>query len=356
MLWESMRQLTFLALILLVLCRVASADQIGLKNGDRLTGKIVKADGKTLVISTEYAGNVTVAWDAVVSVTSDAPLYVTLADGRTFSGSFVASNDRVAISTAEEGTVASGRAEVQALRSPEEYAEYERRLAPDWLELWDGAADFGFALATGNSETTTISSGLALSRTTARDKTSGYFTSLFASNREDDDTTLANIVRGGGRYEYNFSGRAFAYGTTELESNELQDLDLRLVLGGGFGYRAVRKERLALDVFGGSVWNREWFANDLERDSGEGQIGQSLTYKLTDRASLKQQFSFYPNLADAGAFRHTLDTTLVTSITRRIGWQMTVSNRYLSAPPTGLERNDLLLTTGLTYKIGRVGQ
>ena len=38
----------------------ALADQITLKNGDRLTGKIVKSDGGKLVIKTQLLGDVTV--------------------------------------------------------------------------------------------------------------------------------------------------------------------------------------------------------------------------------------------------------------------------------------------------------
>jgi hypothetical protein len=34
------------------------ADQVTLKNGDRLTGMIVKSDAKTLLIKTEFAGGV----------------------------------------------------------------------------------------------------------------------------------------------------------------------------------------------------------------------------------------------------------------------------------------------------------
>jgi hypothetical protein len=37
---------------------------VTLKNGDRLTGTIVKSDTKTLLIKTELAGDVTVLWDA----------------------------------------------------------------------------------------------------------------------------------------------------------------------------------------------------------------------------------------------------------------------------------------------------
>ena len=36
------------------------ADQVTLKNGDRFTGKVVKSDGKTLVLHTDAAGDITI--------------------------------------------------------------------------------------------------------------------------------------------------------------------------------------------------------------------------------------------------------------------------------------------------------
>ncbi|MBA3355344.1 MAG: DUF481 domain-containing protein [Pyrinomonadaceae bacterium] len=54
----------------------------------------------------------------------------------------------------------------------------------------------------------------------------------------------------------------------------------------------------------------------------------------------------------AGEYRINFDGALVADITRRIGWQLTLSDRYLSDPPGGLKQNDLLLTTGLRVKLG----
>jgi hypothetical protein len=58
-----------------VLCRFglsARADQVVLKNGDRLTGTIIKSDTKTLLIKTELAGDVNVQWDGIALMVSSA--------------------------------------------------------------------------------------------------------------------------------------------------------------------------------------------------------------------------------------------------------------------------------------------
>jgi hypothetical protein len=158
------------------------------------------------------------------------------------------------------------------------------------------------------------------------------------------------------RYDYDFSDRLFAYGFADLEHNAPQDLTLRMVLGGGLGYHAIRNERTQLDLFGGLAWNKEWFETSPDRSSAELQVGQSLSFRLGSRSLLKEQLVIFPNLSDGGEFRLNFDTALVTQLTKRIGWQLTLSDRYLSNPPPGFEGNDLIFTTGLTFKIGRIAQ
>lgn len=52
---------SLLGLLLFVLAAGSvRADQITLKNGDRLSGKIVSGDGKTLLLKSEFAGDVTI--------------------------------------------------------------------------------------------------------------------------------------------------------------------------------------------------------------------------------------------------------------------------------------------------------
>ena len=68
-----MSKLQVLAITLTVLFpAMLFADQIVLKNGDRLTGVIETSDDKTLLIKTEFAGEVTVQWSAVQDINSSA--------------------------------------------------------------------------------------------------------------------------------------------------------------------------------------------------------------------------------------------------------------------------------------------
>ena len=341
------------AIALLSCCELVIADQLTLKNGDRLTGSVVRSDGKTLVVKTDLVGEVTIALADIRSLTTDKPVYVALGNGQTVSG-LVTTKDETAEIKGSTGSVNFNRGDVVAIRSEAEQKVYESTLNPGWLEQWTGGADFGIALTRGNSNTTKMALGLALSRETRRDKTSVYAAGIY--NREKTagvSRTVANTVRLGGRYDRDFNRNWFGYGFTDLERNGQQNLNLRWVLGGGIGYHAIRNERTRLDLLGGLAMNREYFdGSNNDRTSLEAQVGQTLDHQFSSRVSWKEQLFIFPNLSEGGEYRINFDTSLVTDVTRRIGWHITLSDRYLSNPPSGFRQNDLLLTTGIKLKLG----
>jgi hypothetical protein len=341
-------------LLFLAFCHNVFADQVVLKNGDKLSGKIVRADGKNLVIATEFAGEVTVVWDAVTGIISDSPLYLTLADGRTVSGLVTMANSRVEIRTPAGSPVVNDKAAVSVVRSEAEHQAYLRQLDPGWRDQWVGDANLGVALAKGNSDTFNAALGLAISRTTANDKTAIYAASLYSTDSTSGDSrTTANAIRSGLRYDRNINRKWFGYGFTDFEHDELQELKLRWVLGGGLGYHLIRNEATQLDLLGGLAWNQEYFSGDNnDRSSAEAQVGQTLEHKLGSRSRIKEQFYFFPNLTRGGEYRINFDASLYMDITRRIGWRLGLSDRYLSNPLPGLEKNDLIMTTGVSVKIG----
>ena len=349
-----MKRMLKVTVLLITFCGATLADQITLKNGDRLTGKIVKTEGDKLVIKTDLVGDVSIDLSVVTNITTDEPLYVTLSDGQTVSGVMTVSDAKAELRRTNANPVSINRADIRAIRSEAEHLAYQRSLNPRWLEGWSGGADIGVALTSGNSDVTNIATGLTLTRATRTDKTLIYAASVYSrDSTSGESNTIANTVRGGFRYDRDFSRKWFAYVFTDLEHNGLQDLTLRLVPGGGIGYHAIRNERTQLDLLGGLAWNKEYFKGDFnDRSSAEAQAGQTLVHRFNSRVSLTEQLFFFPNLTNGGEYRVNFDSTLVTDISRRIGWQLTLSDRYLSNPPPGFEKNDLILTTGLKIKLG----
>jgi small nuclear ribonucleoprotein (snRNP)-like protein len=255
-----------------LLCPYALADQVTLKNGDRLTGNIVKSDTKSLTIKSEFLGTVNMPLEAVTQITSDQPLYLALKDGQTVVGTVVTRDGNLEVKTADTGTVLVARQSIEAINSKGTQAAYQQQIErlknPRLVDLWSGSAELGLALAQGNSETTTFNLGFHAARTTPRDKISVYATSLYARNSTTGTSlTTADAKRGGARYDLNLSSKVFGFGTGDLESDQFQNLDLRVVLGGGMGWHVRNTDRITMDVFGGGSLNKEYFSNDIHRTS-----------------------------------------------------------------------------------------
>src|SRR5437016_9598155 len=117
-----MRMVQILAIVAFSFCSASFADQIVLTNGDRLTGTIMKADDKTLVIKTEFAGDVTVQWPAVQEIHSTQTLHLVTRGEKTLVGTVTTADGNLAVGTTTSGTATVAKADVTALRNDEEQA------------------------------------------------------------------------------------------------------------------------------------------------------------------------------------------------------------------------------------------
>jgi putative salt-induced outer membrane protein YdiY len=351
-----MRRIRLAVLLVVVLAPAVFADQITLKNGDRITGTIITSDAKTLVIKTDYADAVTIKWDFVQQIESAQPLYVGTKGGQVIVGPVTTSDNKLAVATRESGSVAVAKADVTSLRDAEEQkkaeAEMERLQHPRLADLWAGTLDTGLGLVRGNSESSNFTFGLNAVRASTRDKISLYTNSAFSRSAVNGvASTTAQSIAGGVRYDLNVSEKAFGFGTVDLFNDRFQDLDLRTVVGAGGGYHALKNNRTTFDVLFGGAFNREFFTN-FNRSSAEVLLGETFTHKFLASSAFNEAVFFYPNMSSTGNYRSTISLGLVTRLTKILSWQTSFNDYYLSDPPPGKKSNDLLLSTGLRLTFG----
>jgi putative salt-induced outer membrane protein YdiY len=348
----------FVVVALLLLTIPALADQVTLKNGDRLTGSITKSDSKELVIKTDYAGVVTVKFGAIQAITSAGDLNVSLSGGKTVVGPVTTSGDNVVVATRTAGSVETPKASITALRSPAEEAAYEKSLHPGFGEGWNGSVNVGFALTRGNSETKNLNIAFAATRKGFRDKLILYTNSVYATNDLPTASphTTANAIGGGARYDHDLTRRMFAFANGDFYHDSLQNLDLRSLFGGGLGLHAIKSDATTLDLLAGANYTHESFSVALNppdpamtRNQAGLTLGDDFRHKLGKSTVLTQNLFFYPNLSQTGEYRGTFNLGLITKINKWLGWQNSFGDIYVSDPPTGKKKNDLLLSTGLNF-------
>ncbi len=338
--------------LLLLVCAGAalSAEQVSLKNGDHLSGSIVSMDGKKLVLKTTYAGEVTIDWAAVDQFTSDQPLVVTRSNQQTVTGTVKSSGaDYVVVTPQGEQTMA--KSDVAVMRSPADQATYEKSLHPGMLEGWTGGGNLGLSIARGNSETTNLALGFDATRKTAKDAWVVDAASIYSTDEKLGATT-ANSFQGLIRYDRNLTKRLFAYGVFAGGYDELQDLNYRLMPGGGLGFHAIATPKTTLDLLLGLGYTRESFTTGLTNNLFTATVGDEFAYKLGARTTVIQNLYYLPSLNETSNYRVTGNFGITTKLNGWLTANLLFNDRYYSQPVLGNKNNDILFTTGVGFTFG----
>ncbi|MGH9593789.1 MAG: DUF481 domain-containing protein, partial [Bryobacteraceae bacterium] len=220
---------------------VAGADTIVFKNGDKLTGTFVRADGAKVTLKSDVAGEVTVAADKIQSLGVAKPVVMMTQDKKTIKG-------QLEMDASGAWRIAGGGAE-QTVRGtdvaiilPEETYQAQVEHVAKWGEYWKGAANFGYSIQRGDQQTGTLSTTVAVKRERPAApvfmrhwRTNYGLTMLFSKAEQNSATIRSNTISTNLRQDYLFTERGFAFGFAQLDHIDAQDLHLRQTYGGGYG-------------------------------------------------------------------------------------------------------------------------
>jgi putative salt-induced outer membrane protein len=359
-----LRKFEFFSLVFLGLTSAVFADQITLKNGDHLTGTVVKSDGKTLVLHTEFAGDITVQFAAITQITTDKELHVSTSDKKTVVGPVTTSDGKIDVAT-KAGTVEVAPANVVLIRDDAEQAAYDKSLHPGLTHGWNGGVNVGLSVARGNSETENLALAFNAVHPTLTDKITLYASAIDTQNQLSTPSTVASLFQGGLRYDRNLGPKMFGFGAADFMSNALQDLDLRAVYTGGLGYHAIKSATTTLDFLAGLNYTHETYSNGpqvtpvtvpptytsygVTNKFAALTLGEELTHKAGKTTVLTQKLYFFPDLSNTGNYRANFDFGSVTKISKWLGWQNQFGDIYVSNPPSTAKKNDVIFTTGLNF-------
>ena len=341
----------FLGIFLLTIASAAGADTVILKNGDHLTGTLEVSDGKDVTLKTDFAGEIKIKWSAVTQVTTEKALYVVTPDKKTVSGTVTTEGADLVVHTATAGPVQVPMEKVTVVRSSDAETAYEKSQHPGLMEGWKGGVNLGFALARGNSATTNLTTGFTADRKTTTDEITMYETSLFTTNDLPGGGTTANSIVGGAKYDHNITKRIFVFGSADFTHDELQGLNVRQIWSGGLGLHVINTPNTVFDVLAGGNYTRETYsatATSVDRNLAGVTLGENFMHKFGKSTTVTEVFYFYPDLSNTGEYRFSLDAASVTKINAWLGWQTSLSDRYVTNPPIfGTKSNDVIFSTGL---------
>ncbi|MEL7448931.1 MAG: DUF481 domain-containing protein [Pseudomonadota bacterium] len=326
-------RIAFGMLVLCLFVPVGNAAEVRLKDGSVVVGTVLSlADGEDLLIDTEHMDEVTIDWDAIVTISGTQIVEVELFNGRRILGSV----------NLEEGGVSIAGINTLTVDSDDVFAIGE--VNDSFQEALEVHTDLGMNIVRGNNRVTQISFGGGIDYDGTDFETSLSVTTIINEQTESVDTRRLTL---NGSYTYKFGGGWQGTGLYQFESDEQQNLDGRSLFGGAIAKRIVNQRRHRVELYGGLGVNSENFSDQERNESLEAIIGAS--YRMRWGADFDLGFTLFPNLQESSRIRTQLDASLSFDLFSDFDFKVTVYDRYDSQPPPGNENNDSGLTLGLSW-------
>jgi putative salt-induced outer membrane protein YdiY len=330
---------------LVLFAQSGQADELVLKNGDRLSGKIVHlVDGK-LLFKSQVAGDVTVELSNIETFSSDDPITVNLKDKTGF---------KQKVLSAQPGRFAvEGNETLKAQEfAVDDIVSINPPIKP--VPKWTGDISAGITSTHGNTRTEMISANASFAKRTEQDRTTA--TADYAKGeQEDPDTgetvTIEDWWRAKGKYDYFFSKKSYAYLDGRYEKDAVAELDRRVIVGLGGGYQWIESDETNFSTEFGLASLYEKFDNQTDSNSELSfQVGYNFDKKLRENIKFTHDLTYYPSIDKFSDYFLTSTAGIRADFTEKIFLTFKTIFNYDATPAIGSHRTDVKYFLGIGYR------
>ena len=301
------------------------ADEVVLKNGDRLSGKVLHLAGGKLGFATAYAKRIELDWSEVAHLGTDAPVAV----------------------------VRRGEKEAASVRlTPDARLEDIVFINPKPHESglgtsYSGRAALAASYVRGNAESERFYGDAEL---TARAHAYRYTVSGKAERRADPLAGSNLAWLGAANYDRFVGEKRFLYVRGSLEHDRAKDIDRRSALGGGYGAQLVESERASVSLRGGL----DYVAVQRSRAADERYpaLGWALKAEAKPWGARLQAFHEHEgfwNLEDTAQLFLRSKTGLRMPLVERLSATAQLNVDWERRPAPGRKAADTTLLLGIDY-------
>jgi len=336
-----------LIVLLTVVLLVGSSygDELVLKNGDRLTGKIVNlVDGKMLFKS-DVAGEVTVQLANIQTLSSDEPITVNLKDKTGLNQKVVG------VGAGRFGVAGSDSLDAQEF-AVADIVSINPPIKP--VPKWTGDVSLGITSTHGNTKTEMISANANATKRTEKDRTTAS-ADYAKGEQEDPDTgetvTIEDWWRAKAKYDYFFSKKGYGYLDGRYEKDAVAELDRRTIVGVGAGYQWVESDDMNFSTEFGLASLYEKFKNQTDSNSEISfQLGYNFDKKLRENIKFTHDLTYYPAINKFSDYYLTTTAGIRADFTEKIFLTFKAIFNYDATPAIGRGGTDTKYFLGLGYR------
>ena len=370
----SRKQLSTLFILLaelLLLCTLVQAadppDTLTLTDGEKLSGKLVKATGAAVTFHSDSAGDVTIPWAKIKELTSsrrfavipkgiifkrkesDAKIprgVLTFTDGKIQIIS-AAGQPLQSVATADTGFVIDEESYQKALHTP--------GLGQDWK----GSVTGGVSLieATQDSETFTGAAHFTRAIPTedwlaARDRTIVNFTASYGKvDQPNTPEVKTDLVHFDAEQDEYFSPRMYALEQAAFDHNFSQGLSLQQTYSGGAGWTVIKEDKQTLDLKATMSFISQRFNGEANKNLIGSVFNETYHRNLPAGIKLDEHITLVPAWNNTNAYSANAGAGVAMALYKRLSLNVSALDTFLNDPPPDFKKNSFQFTTGVTYSL-----
>lgn len=322
------------------------ADEVLLRNGDRLTGKIISLlDGK-MVFQSDVTGQVSIDAKDIKTFSSDSPVEVHLTDG-TVLHQVVTRGEPNEFAIAQGPTLrpqAFRLAEVVSINPP---------LKPQ--PKWTGNISAAVSSTHGNTKAEAVTASVSVARRSEKDRTTAgadYGKSKQRDRDTGEENTTEDWWRAKAQYDYFFTKKFFGFVNGRYERDAVAELERRVVVGGGAGYQWIETDVTSFSTGFGVASLYEKFDNQTESNSELSlQAGYNFDKRLWENLRFVHDLTYFPSIDKFSDYYLTTTAELRATLTKTMFANFKVIFNYDTSPAPGQGSTDVkyLLGIGINF-------
>lgn len=321
-------------LLLAFLPHTAIADEVRMKNGDRLTGEIIRMEKDLLIFRAAYAEEkLGIIWIEVDCISSERNLPAEFNDSEFLIGR---------VSCPESGQV---QIESALLGKSMSMPLYQLRAVNP--STYSGIFNLGGSLNSGNTDTRALN---VATRFQVRTRKHRFTVDAKHNYAEANGVATARNSSGSLKYDFFAREKVYSYAQSLTEQDTFANLNLRNTEGLGMGYQFFDTRQLSVFAEAGiSYFNEDMIVGEDKR-SAAGRWAVGLDWEIGPRRLklFHRQEGYYSSGSNSAVLR--TEQGLRIPLLDNVSANFEVDYRFNKFPEASKKKADMNVILGLTYE------
>lgn len=319
-----------------------------LKNGDRLTGRIVSESTNSITLATPFLGTVQVP---LAEINKREPLPEL--EGKT-NAPPPAINAATNAPPATIGTNSAAAAATNPALKPSmtqpplKPANPEATSIASTPKLWKHDIRFGLNTRYATMDSQEI---LILAKSTYGKPP---FRHIFDANLKYgtiEGVVSANSVTGSEKTEYQLTPKTYLFNLVGGGFDQIRHIDAQGEIGPGFGMELLKRTNFVWKGEAGFNFQQQYRSDDTQQTSYSIRIAEIFAWRVWEKLTADVKLEFYPNLGDLGQYRFRFENNFRYPVSEHLSLNLDLIDLYDSQPAHDVTPNDLQIrsTIGVTF-------